>query len=70
MKNKLALFSALCLSALAVHAQQEVIPVGVDATGIVRKMKVDTYGNILIYPDGYQAPKKKRAASKPARKAK
>jgi len=27
--------------------------------------KVDTYGNILIYPDGYKAPKKKAGAAKP-----
>ena len=27
--------------------------------------KVDAYGNILIYPDDYQAPKKKAAAAKP-----
>jgi N-methylhydantoinase A len=27
--------------------------------------KVDVYGNILIYPDGYKAPKKKAGAAKP-----
>jgi N-methylhydantoinase A len=27
--------------------------------------KVDTYGNILIYPDGYKAPKRKAGAAKP-----
>jgi N-methylhydantoinase A len=27
--------------------------------------KVDAYGNILIYPDGYKAPKKKAGAAKP-----
>ena len=27
--------------------------------------KVDAYGNILIYPDDYKAPKKKAVAAKP-----
>jgi len=27
--------------------------------------KVDTYGNILIYPDGYKAPKKKAGGARP-----
>jgi len=27
--------------------------------------KVDAYGNILIYPDDYKAPKKKAGAAKP-----
>jgi len=27
--------------------------------------KVDTYGNILIYPDGHKASKKKAGAAKP-----
>ena len=27
--------------------------------------KVDAYGNILIYPDNYQAPKRKAGAAKP-----
>ena len=26
--------------------------------------KVDAYGNILIYPDGYRAPKRKAGAAK------
>jgi hypothetical protein len=26
---------------------------------------VDAYGNILIYPDGYKAPRKKAGAAKP-----
>jgi hypothetical protein len=27
--------------------------------------KVDAYGNILIYPDAYKAPKQKAGAAKP-----
>ncbi len=39
-----------------------------DSTSVILPQhhgKVDAYGNILIYPDDYQAPKKKAAAAKP-----
>ena len=40
-----------------------------DATSVILPQhhgKVDAYGNILIYPDGYRAPKKKAVTAKKA----